>query len=90
MLPFDWRTPLGYIVAWSCQTAAGLSICAGVIVFGLMFASSWIFVIIADDITQELATFNDDVKKPIKKLKDLVEIKQQFCDVIQIYADAKE
>lgn len=84
---FDWKTPLGYIVAWFFQCTGATSAHLAIVpVSILIVASSWLFVTIADEMTQELAAFNNDVKKP----HGHVGMKRQFCEIIQIHSDAKE
>lgn len=53
----------------------------------LTFGSVWIFAHIADDITTDLTAFNVIAKAPDKNRLKLTEC---FCDVIQIYSEAKE
>lgn len=88
--PYDWRTPHGYAVAWISEAAGTSSLFfAFPPVLSLIFASCWLFVTIADDdLTQELAIFNNDVKK--SDGNDHAELMRRFCGIIQSYSDAKE
>lgn len=90
--PFDWKTPLGYLVAWSGEFA-GFE--AGVIIavpcFNIIFGSSWLFIIIADDITNGVAAFNNSVKILVKdKLNERVQLMKRFCDITRNYSDTKQ
>lgn len=89
MLPFDWKTPFGYCVAWFSQTVA----CTAIIVadipfFTLIFASSWLFIIITGDLKQELAIFNNEVKT-FDGCNGYVDLMRRFCGIAQCYTDAK-
>lgn len=89
MFPFDWTTPFGYFFAWFAQFGAGTAVYVGVIpVLSLIFASCWLFVTIADDLTQKFAVLNNNVKKLARK--DHAEMKRHFCHIIQFYSDGNE
>lgn len=89
MLPFDWKSPVGYVVAWLSEilalSAGSLSIFP---VLSSIFASSWLFITIADaDLTQEMANFNIDVKASGEHGDG--ELIIRFCNIVQLYSDAK-
>lgn len=90
MLPFDWKTPFGYSVARFNQfvgASAGLLFVAPM--YNSIFASSGLFITIADDdLTQELGAFNVDVK--ISKGSNREAITQRLCNIIKLYTAAKE
>lgn len=44
---------------------------------------------IAEDITNDLAAFNDNTIEPIK-VRDRAELTERFCNIIQYYSDAKQ
>lgn len=90
MLPFQWKTPFGYLLAWFNTFFGALTgILSAPPFYNSIFASSWLFVIIADDdLKEELAAFNNDVKT--SKGSDRAEIRQRFYSIIQSYWDAKE
>lgn len=90
MLPFEWKTPFGYLLAWFNTFFGALTgILSAPPFYNSIFASSWLFVIIADDdLKEELAAFNNDVKT--SKGSDRAEIRQRFYSIIQSYWDAKE
>lgn len=92
-LPFDWRTPSGYLVAWLTQCVEGASIVATDILFlGIVFGSSWLFIVIAEDITYDVIAFNNLVTtlKTEDNDSDHAELIKRFCDIIQQYMDAKQ
>lgn len=87
-LPFDWHTPFGYLVAFFCQYIGSACIMTGYIqFFSLLFGSFWLFIVIADDMTNELATLNNIVKTTNGNRMELM---KRFCHIIQTYADAQE
>lgn len=89
-VPFDWETPYGYLAAWLAQSAglAGLTITA-LTSFNIAFESSWLFIVIAQDITNDLDTFNNTVKT-IKNCNGCAELMEHLCHIIQHYTDAKQ
>lgn len=92
-LPFDWRTPLGYLVAWVTQCVEGASIVTTDVLFlGIVFGSSWLFIVIAKDITNYLDVFNNAVAtlKEATTDSDRTELVKHFCENIRNYADAKQ
>lgn len=86
-LPFDWRSPLGYPVAWLSQFVGG---CVGYAIaipfLSLFFDSCWLFIFVAEDITHDLTAFNSDQAEN----EMLVERLKRFCDIVQLYSDAKQ
>lgn len=87
MLPLDWRTPFGFIVAWLSQVFGGFAVFSAITPFySLIFASEWLFIVIADSITKELNAFNH------RKItnKNHKEMMHRFCDIIQLYSHAKQ
>lgn len=94
--PFDWKTPLGYLVAWIGEFVFTVAITKITVPFYAIIAEScWLFSLIAEDISADLATFNllitlNSTGKA-QKHKDRVctALMALFCDVIQIYTNAK-
>lgn len=88
--PFDWKTPCGYLVAWFTQ-------CAGCIVgvnidiqfLNLVFGSCWLFIFIAEDITQDVIEFNLFVAEATSN-EDRTECTKRFRGMVQVYTDAKQ
>lgn len=90
MLPFDWKAPVGYLVAWFFEVVAtcGVNI-ALTMTYCLIFASAWLFITItAEDLSQKLTIFNIDVKSSRRQNHD--ELKESFCDIIWTYSSTKE
>lgn len=91
MYPFDWRTRFGYFLAWLSEvTGCFATYAAEIPVMSLIFASSWLFITIADDeITQKMKDLNNQVKISDGYM-DHAELMQHFCDVIRLYSNGKE
>lgn len=53
----------------------------------LVFGSCWLFICIAKDITQDVIEFNEIVTTT---KENRTELTKQFCDLVQIYSNAKE
>lgn len=87
--PFNWRTPLRYLVAWLAQSA-GLSVLASIIIhfLNLVFGSCWLFIFIVEDVTQDVVAFNIAAKAVVSNGNG-TELTNRFCDTVQIYSDAK-
>lgn len=87
--PFDWKTPLGYLMAWLVQSAmcatAGLT---DIVFFNLIFGSCWLFIHMSEDTTMDLAAFNTDITSNRKKIRP--QTMKSFCDIVQLYTDAKQ
>lgn len=74
---------------WIVQLAGLLVVVLALMSFySLMFASCWLFVTITDDIAQELVAFNIDVDASSGSNHD--ELMRYFCDIVQLYSDAKQ
>lgn len=74
-----------------CTAYAGINI-NDLLYFNFAFGSSWLFFVIAEDITNDVATFNNLVKtlKPKNKDRDRVDLMNCFRDIIQNYTNAKQ
>lgn len=87
--PFDWKTPSGYLAAWLAQCAAAAPVGSIYTQFqNIFFGSVWLFIVIATDITQDVAAFNFNVAT--KSNKNRKELTKQFCYVLQLCLDAKQ
>lgn len=96
--PFNWKTPIGYLVAWFCDSfglfALGLAFMP---YFTYLTGSCWFFIFIADEIKTDMIAFNTEVVivenaiNPKKTSSEhRIELMNQFCATVQIYTDAKE
>lgn len=86
-LPFDWNTPHGFLVAWSCQCAGLYEVIIFAPFFAYIFGSCSLFVNIAEDITNDVVDLNNAIKTPDT---DRSELMQRLRDIIQFYTDVKE
>lgn len=79
---------------------AWIGVCAGlaavikisIAFFGIIFGSCWLFVVIAKDITNDVAAFNNTVETlKIEHIdRNRAELLKSFCDIMQNYLDAKQ
>lgn len=53
----------------------------------IIFGSSWLFVVIVEDITKDTVRFNNDVEAPNQS--DCAKSMKDLCVVIGHYSDAK-
>lgn len=60
--------------------------------FGIVFGSNWLFIVIADDLTNDLVAFNKAVSIQNDSDDDGSDTLTmgRFCVVIQNYMDAKQ
>lgn len=94
-LPFNWKTPLGYSMTLSAQSAASFStLFVSVPLLCFFVGCCVILVSFCEDITNELSMLNLFQNKnkrnnrPIAKLK--VELKKRLCAIFQIYLDTEK
>lgn len=87
-LPFDWKTPYGYLPVFISQSIGpGVAASADVQFLCLIFGSCWLFIFIAEDIAKDLIAFNIIAKTSNANHSELT---KRFCDIVQIFTDAKE
>lgn len=87
--PFDWRTPPNFLVAWTAQCAEVIPTATIIAqILSLIFGSCWLFICMAEDITQDVVEFSFIVTTSTDENR--TELSKRFCDLIQIYSDAKE
>lgn len=86
-LPFNWRTPLGYLVA---ELSEMVSIVSIVHIFtptmGFYVGSCWLFIIFVRDITKDLQLLNvgSASERNYKKMSE------RFGHAIQLHSDLKQ
>lgn len=80
-LPFDWKTPFGYLFAFVISSNACyayiFSLCPMIY---FLIGSCWLFVEAAEDITEDLSLLQ----------KNDARLKRQLCDIIRFHAEAKQ
>lgn len=86
--PFAWKNPFGYMVAFLAQCEGCIALATVYLHFvNLIFGSCWLFIIMAKDITKDIAAFNVAAKATNG---NRMEISKRFCDMIQIHSDVKK
>lgn len=84
-LPFEWKAPFGYLVAWFAQLAATVAIANfGIGFFNIVFASSWLFIVIAEDLTSDMNAFNNTIESLRR-----TELMIRFYNIVKSYSVAK-
>lgn len=87
--PFDWKTPIGYLVAWFAQWAGACPVaCIFIQFLNFVFGSCWLFIFIAEDIGQDVDAFNSIAKTASRE--NHAELTKRFRDIVQTYTDAKK
>lgn len=87
MMPFDWQTPCGYLIALSAQFASAFAVLfSASTVLSFLVGSCWLFIEIVDDITTDVNHLNGDATSD----ESIRILKMRFHDVIEIYLDVKQ
>lgn len=86
-LPFNWKTPFGYLIAFSLEIASAYTMLfIALTALCLVVGSCWIFIGIVDDITNDLDRLNcndeTDHSEQCMKIR--------FFSTVQLYSDAKQ
>lgn len=76
-------------MVWLAQCVGFASVVVIIIPsLNIIFGSCWLFIVIAEDITNDLITFNIKIKKA-PRYSDCAELVESLCVVIRLYSDAK-
>lgn len=86
-LPFDWKTPIGYLFALAAESVSAHSalFCFTPII-SFFVGSAWLIICSLEDISNDLTELNGS--KTSNKNPD--EVKEHFCHVIRFYSDARQ
>lgn len=86
-MPFNWRTPLGYTIAFLDELIADtVGVLTYVPLMSFFIGSCWTFIFFIKDITtNDLPFLGIDVRSKNR----CVESKKRFCKIVNFYADAK-
>lgn len=86
-LPFDWKTPHGYALAFLYESITDYIVSLTYIpLITVLIGSCWFFIAFVKDITNDLFILD---KNEIAKRND-VELTQSFCKIVKFYSDANE
>lgn len=91
--PFDWKTPVGYLVAWFGESIGMIASVLALIPFlSYLFGTCMLLYFIANDITNDLTAFNSTVAIDTNPLNagNRAKFSRKFCAIVQICSDAKE
>lgn len=85
--PFDWKTPIGYLIPFSIQYITWILLflnCS--IILSFLSGACWILTSIAKDIGEDI----QEVHR-IKNVKsNRIEVKRKFFNIITFHSDAKQ
>lgn len=85
--PFDWKTPFGFLIAFTVQFVADICIQIWLIpTAGLFIGVCWLSIAFAGDIASDVRLLN------VGKTANHNQIKwtEGFCKIIQRYGDARQ
>lgn len=89
MIPFNWQTPFGYLIASFIQFAAAFAVSlSATAVLGFLVGSCWLFIDTIRDITTDFEHFNFNVNRSSGQSNRIM--KMRFCKIIAFYSDAKQ
>lgn len=86
--PFNWKTPLGYLIAFSSQCLQAYATISSLLPMICYLAGScWLLVHFARDSTHDLSLFTIN-SSPNKDAEG--RMKEQFCNIIKFHGDLIE
>lgn len=90
--PYDWQTPLGYLVSWIAECAGIIAIMSTTTSFlGIIIGSNLLFIVISEDILNDAIAFNKRVEILRGKDRNRSElIVSRFRNIVQHYMDTKQ
>lgn len=86
--PIGWKTPFGYVMAWLVRCTFPPT--AGSIFTqfpNLLIGSCWLFIFIAEDLTQDLIALNMIAKTTTHESH--AELTKHLCNMVHMDSDAK-
>lgn len=86
-VPFEWRTPFGYFMAFSCEIPPICYILLNVAFFmSFSFGTGVLMIAFSDDIKAQLSVFNEYNRWK----KSEAETIQQFLELVEFHSIAKQ
>lgn len=88
-LPYNWKTPLGYLITLVFQAVAAISTFLSFIpTICLLCGSCFLIIAFVDDISNDLDILNNidggGMSRPCHRI-----VKERFCNTIQFHTDLK-
>lgn len=85
--PFNWRTPVGYLITLSIQCVAiyATVFCAIPLVH-LFIGTLWLSISFVEDVTNDLQFLTVDQSSN----QNYMESRQHFCNIVHFYGNAKQ
>lgn len=86
-LPYNWRTPLGYLVTLIIQTVASLSCILSIVpAICLLVGLCWLIISFVEDVTNDLNALN--IGQNTERSRRIM--KERFCSIIQLHMELKQ
>lgn len=86
-LPFSWKNPIGYLLAWLAQVAAARSSMVLLnLVLSFLFGNCYLIIGILKELENDFEHFNGI--EPSNA--DYNEMKMHFCQIIRCYTDVRQ
>lgn len=86
-LPFEWRTPIGYLIAFSIQFASFYCILLSADCFmGFLIGSCETLLTLTEDVKTELSALDDANKSG----ENAANLKQQMCDFVDLHSNTRQ
>lgn len=85
-LPFDWRNPSGFFMAFSVQCLVWFYVISGAVCNMILIGGCWMLTSLAIDLNKELETIKDIDNAPEQR-SDLV---ITFNKIIQFHSKSKQ
>lgn len=85
-MPFDWRTPLGYLIVLALESFVVSSIgFTNMPLICFIVGSCWLINSLVKDIANDLIDFNVSKKNEVR-----MKAKENLCYIVQNFADIKQ
>lgn len=85
-MPFDWRTPLGYLIVLALESFVVSSIgFTNMPLICFIVGSCWLINSLVKDIANDLIDFNVSKKNEVR-----MKAKENLCHIVQNFADIKQ
>lgn len=87
-LPFNWKTPLGYLAVLFCESVLAFYTIMFVAAIGcLLIGSCWIVILLIEDITSDLSPLTRDDETSDRTGTNLT---VQVYNIVQFHSDVKQ
>lgn len=85
--PFNWKTPLGYLIAFLIEYVAMCAeVCTFIPLLSFFIGTCWVVAAFAKDLTDQLTHLNYHGQTN----QSHAELKGNFNKILQLYSDARQ